>query len=693
MKLLKTEQFLWERKCTKSVLLEIKLNPRPQKVMEVVPSVVALRQKRQESSIVVIADLCVEVYFSDKSSSVNFLQHEKRITEVFLPEKVAEGMQVYVSCHVRIRDMNLTGDILTVTLELDFKLEGVTERQAAANIPPEAIVTQKITAYQSCRAKTWMGSTYGIFQKSDLRHILAIKPHGEQVEVKLFSGIAVVEGDIVLDIFYRDVEGIEKYDRLHVPLRETVECEAAAPQRLAKVKLVFSGVRHSIKNCGEWEIIVAYKLEVKVLEKKERDIIVEINAPGYETLKKELVLNQNVCQGTITLMLEEDFILPYFVKDVVDVYGRVEDLTYLPMEGGFTAEGTLGIELYFVCSQQRERCKYLEMKFRKAQLIDGVTGEEEYELAGRILHISADPLSQGIKVKALLEIDYTGMVRQQLEAITEVIPGEGVQKELFRVERCLEQRHIDFVEKFEISTDSPIDRLESVKGEIENVEITVMDSKVLIQCNISVHVYYAGTDGLLHSKTALFPFGIFEDIKEGSSKMQVRLRPQILEVKTELVALQKLNTILNLGFDLLATLEEDIYLVTDVPKEQVKIRQVLYEDHKFNVAFLLPLTSPVLKVKTLEVEPQKIWLKKDSSGRWAVGELAISCSYVGRDHLLYQDFERLDFRFKIPDADEIDQNNIEVCARASKIMSNPDNEMAEVDLEVKLRTFHFASIY
>jgi len=171
MKLLKTEQFLWERKCTKSVLLEIKLNPRPQKVMEVVPSVVALRQKRQESSIVVIADLCVEVYFSDKSSSVNFLQHEKRITEVFLPEKVAEGMQVYVSCHVRIRDMNLTGDILTVTLELDFKLEGVTERQAAAIFPPEAIVTQKITAYQSCGAKTWMGSTYGIFQKSDLRHI------------------------------------------------------------------------------------------------------------------------------------------------------------------------------------------------------------------------------------------------------------------------------------------------------------------------------------------------------------------------------------------------------------------------------------------------------------------------------------------------------------------------------------------
>ncbi|MFY9217078.1 MAG: DUF3794 domain-containing protein, partial [Tepidanaerobacteraceae bacterium] len=365
------------------------------------PRVVALRHEWQDNSVVAVADLCVEVYFSDYNAAINFTQHEKRVTEVFLPEKVAEGMAIYASCDLHMQDMSLSGDTLTVNLRMDFKLEGV---------------------------------------------------------------------------------------------------------------------------------------------------------------------------------------------------------------------------------------------------------------------------------------------------ITDVIPGEGVHKELFHIESCIEEKSMAFVEKFEINTDFPISHVESVKGEVASIQVTVMDSKVLIQCNISVHVFYAGPDGVLRSKKALFPFGVFEDLKEGGPEMQVKVISRISEVKTELVALQRLRIIFMLNFDLLATREEDIYLVTQVPKENGKMRQVFYEDHKFNLNFVLPLTSPLLMVKELEAVPRKAWMEKSSSGFWAVGELSVSCSYVGKNHLIHQDFERLDFRFKIPDKEEIAPNNFSVHAKARKIVSNPESDMVEVDLEVEIRTFHFAKI-
>src|SRR5690606_24185338 len=125
------------------------------------------------------------------NAAINFTQHEKRVTEVFLPEKVAEGMAIYASCDLHMQDMSLSGDTLTVNLRMDFKLEGVIDREMS-RIPAGAMATQKITAFQSFGSKTWMGTSHGIFQKADLRHILAIKPHVEELDDKLFHGLVLI---------------------------------------------------------------------------------------------------------------------------------------------------------------------------------------------------------------------------------------------------------------------------------------------------------------------------------------------------------------------------------------------------------------------------------------------------------------------------------------------------------------------
>lgn len=243
-----------------------------------------------------------------------------------------------------------------------------------------------------------------------------------------------------------------------------------------------------------------------------------------------------------------------------------------------------------------------------------------------------------------------------------------------------------------ITTDFAIDHLENVKGEITNIEVTVLDSRFLIQCSLNIHLFYAGRDGVIYSQKAVFPFGIFEDIKEGRPDMRVRVKPRISGIKTELVAMKTVSIIFMLNFELLATVEEDIYLVTAVSKDHIKTRQVFYEDYKFNVNHFLPLSSPLLMMKDVKAQTQKIWLDRNNSGSWAVGVLSISSSYVGKDHLIHQDFDQLDFRIKIPDMENVGPNQIIVCAKPSKIVSNTDSEMVEVEFEINIRVFSFVEI-
>lgn len=691
MELYKTEQILWEKIYPKSIVLEIKLKPWPQKITEVIPRVLALRHKWQGSSIIVVADLGIEVYFSDKKATLNFLEHEKQVTHVFLPEKVVEGMQVYVSCHLQIQDMNLSGDVLMVNLIMDFKLDAAIDRPIQY-FPVKDVETKTITAIRSLGSKTWMGSSYGIFQKPDLHHILYIKPHLEQLDVKLLHGLLVAEGSIVLEIFYSDAEGIEKYDQMYIPIQENAEYETAMPERQAKARVDITGVKHNIRNSGQCDILVAYKLEVKILEETVSDVIVEFNGQGYEISKKNLVLNQIVSEDVFTFMLEEEFDLTCRVNNIVDVYGRLENLTCDAIKSGFTARGDLSIELYFISEDQHEKCKFLETKFEKTKLIENITGQEKYDLRGRVLHISAQAQGNSIKIKALLEIDFTGIIRSQLQAISDISPREGIQRELFHIERSIDEKNINFMEKFEITTDFAIDHLENVKGEITNIEVTVLDSRFLIQCSLNIHLFYAGRDGVIYSQKAVFPFGIFEDIKEGRPDMRVRVKPRISGIKTELVAMKTVSIIFMLNFELLATVEEDIYLVTAVSKDHIKTRQVFYEDYKFNVNHFLPLSSPLLMMKDVKAQTQKIWLDRNNSGSWAVGVLSISSSYVGKDHLIHQDFDQLDFRIKIPDMENVGPNQIIVCAKPSKIVSNTDSEMVEVEFEINIRVFSFVEI-
>jgi len=688
VELYKTEQILWERKFPKTLIMEIKLKPWPQKISEVVPRVLALNYKLQDNSIIVVADLGVEVYFSDKKSALNFLEHEEQVTHVFFPEKVVEGMQIYVSCNLQIQDMNLAGDILTVNLKTDYMIYAVLDTPIQ-ELSVKDIETKKITAIRSLGSENWIGSSYGIFQKPDLHRMLAIKPHIEQLDAKALNGIVVVEGSVLLEIFYTDAEGIEKYDQVYIPVQESAECQAAIPEREAKASLNFISIKHNIKDSCKCDILVTYKIEVKILEKTTREVIVGFNGQGYEISKRNLIFNQIVNEGVFTFLLEEEFDLACRAKNIGDVYARLEHLTCDSMESGFTVQGELGIELYFISEEQHEKCKLLEIKFEKTKLLENVTGQEKYDLRGQVLHISAQAQGNVVKIKALLEVNYTGIMRNQLEAVSDIIPREGIQRELFHIERNLGEKNIDFMEEFEITTNSDIDHLENVRGEITNIEVTVLDTRFLVQCSLNVNLFYTGKDGIIYSQRAIFPLGIFEDINEGRPDMRVRVKPRISGIKSEVLDSRTVNIIFMLNFELSATIEEDIYLVTAVSKDNIKIRQVFYEDHRFNLKHFLPLSAPLMMIKDVKAKTQKIWMDRNLSGLWVVGTLSVSCNYVGKDHLIYQDYDQLDFRFKIPDKEDIDPSHIFLSAKAIQIVSNPGSEMVEVDFEINIRVFSF----
>jgi hypothetical protein len=312
-----------------------------------------------------------------------------------------------------------------------------------------------------------------------------------------------------------------------------------------------------------------------------------------------------------------------------------------------------------------------------------------YELKPRILHLSGVLKDGGLEIRALVEIGYTAVCRRSTPAVVDIIPREGIERELFRVEKILEAKTIDLMEKNEIILDYPVKLVEDIKGEVENLSVTVLDYRFLIQGGLSVHIYYAGADGVIRCRKNLVPFGVLGDVKGGREDMQVQVNARISEVSVEIKSPTRLDTVFLLSFDVEATCQHDLYLVTGAPDpSNRRYRQVYVEERMRSLSHIMPLVAPALFAKDIVLEVTEKWMEADEAGFWVGGRLRVNAAYVGRDHLVHQDIDELEFRFYIKGKENLDASRVDVAAGPRKVVLAAGGEMLESEFEISIKNYY-----
>lgn len=687
MKLLRTEEILWQKVYTKELKQDIKLKPYPVKVTGVVPRVQDVDQRIQKGAVIFSATLTTGVYFLSREGTLRYIEVLQPIRYVFCLEKILDGMEVRVDCAPETQNYHLAEDTLSVDFSLNFDLEAVIERPAGFAKTLEA-KTERIATFRVIKEETDVAGIRFFFEKPDCRRIITVKPHLAKVETKVFKGFIAVEGEISADVFYIDGSGLERHNQVTVPLERVISCNEAEPEQLARVTAAFSEVhfRPSHK-AGNYGIMMACRLDVKVLKKEESQVVTDFKHEGYQIVKEELLLKEVVDQGAFSFFIAESY--PLKGRNLVDLHGRVERV-YYEMNGELlVVQGVIGVEVFYVDENLLSAYRYIKINFCRSHPAGTVQTQVSYELKPRILHLSGVLKDGSIKITSLVEIEYTAVCRRATPVVVDIIPREGIERELFRVEKILDAKTIELVEKNEIILDCPVMLVEDIKGEVENLNVTVLDYRFLIQGGLSVHIYYAGVDGIIRCQKNIVPFGVLGDVKGGRKDMHVRADARISEVSTEIITPTRLDAIFLLSFDIEATCQQDLYLVTGpTVLQNRRYRQVYTQERLRRLSYIMPLTAPALFAKDIVPEVMEKWVEVEKAGFWIGGKLRVNTAYVGRDHLVHHDIDEVEFKFFIKGEEGLDTSRVSLSARPKKVVLVAGGEMLEGEFEISIKNYY-----
>ncbi|MDN5330973.1 MAG: hypothetical protein PWP45_198 [Tepidanaerobacteraceae bacterium] len=691
MKLFRTEEILWQKVYTKEFRQDIKLKPYPVKVTSVIPKIKDVDYQIQKSAVIVSATLATGVYFLNRGGPLRYIEVLQPLRYVFYPEKIIDGMELRVACSPQTQKYHLSENTLSIEFLLNFNLEGVIEKSAAFAKTLEA-TTERIATFRVIKEEKDVAGIRFSFEKNDCRKILTVKLHLAKVEAKILKGLIAVEGEISADVFYIDVSDLERHSQMVIPLERVIPCNEAEPEYIARVTASFSEAdfRPSHK-AGNYEIMTACRLDIKVLKKEESQVVTNFEHAGYQTVKEELLLKEIVDQGLLSFFITESYALKG--KKLVDLYGRVVKVSYEVNGGLMAIKGVIGVEVFYVDENFLSAYRYITINFYKNQPAGNLKIPVSYELKPRILHLSGVLKDGTIKITALVEIEYAAVYRKATSVVVDIIPREGIERELFRVEKVLETKSLELIEKNEIVLDYPVKLIEDIKGEVENLNVTVLDYRFLIQGGLSVHIYYAGIDGIIRCQKNLVPFGVLGDVKGGRKDMHVQVDARISEVSTEIKAPTRLETIFLLRFDIEATCQQDMYLVTGpTTLGNRSYRQVYVEERLRSLSHIIPLTSPALFVKNIVPEVTEKWVEADEAGFWIGGKLQVNAVYVGRDHLVHQDIDDLEFKFLIEDKEGLDANRLNISAIPKKAVLSAGGEILETEFEISIKNYFLKNV-
>ncbi|MCF6095519.1 DUF3794 domain-containing protein [Thermovorax subterraneus] len=687
MKLFRTEEILWQKVYTKELKQDIKLKPYPVKVTGVVPRIRDEVSCIQNDAVIFSATLITGVYFLSREGTLHYTEVLQPVKYVFCPEKIINGMEVRVYCIPEIREYYLAEDTLFIDFLLNINLEAVTEKPADFVKTLEA-KTAKIATFRVVKEETDLAGIKFFFEKPDCRKIVTIKPHLSKVETKVFKGLIAVEGEILADVFYIDSSGLERHGQVTSPLERVITCNEAEPEHLAKVTAVFSEVKFqpSHNKKGNYEIMIACQLNVKVLKREQSKVVTDFKQEGYQTVKEELLLKEVLDEGVFSFFIMQSY--PLNGRNLVDIYGRIERISYEINGGLLVVQGIIGVEVYYIDENLLSAYRYLKINFSRNLPVETSQAQASYELKPKILHLSGVLKDSSIKISSLIEIEYTAVCRRNTPVVVDIIPREGIERELFRVEKILESKTIELIEKNDIILDHPTKFIVDVKGEVENLNVTVLDYRFLIQGGLSVHIYYAGIDGIIHCQKNLIPFGVLGDVKGGRKDMQVQVNARISEISTEINNPTRLESIFLLSFDIEATCQQDLYLVTGPTFLQNRqYRQVYVEEKLRRLSHIMPLTTPCIFVKDILPEITEKWVELDEAGFWVGGKLRVNATYVGRDHLVHHDIDELEFRFSIKGKVALDTNRVDISARPKKVVLSTGGEMLEGEFDISIKNY------
>jgi len=253
--------------------------------------------------------------------------------------------------------------------------------------------------------------------------------------------------------------------------------------------------------------------------------------PEAADLKGASVQLGPVLSGTASVETVQEATLPFRAIKVRNVVGKVVNLVAEVIPNKVIVQGVVHEQLFFVGTDDLVHHISDDVNFSTFLDIPGAMPGMNAQVTANIEEIIPELAPDGLSVvkKIILEV----FVKVTETVQVNFLPGNGP---LLLLKQVVGENTVQTLVETDFTLPVPAIKVDEVVGRIENIDVEVIENKVIIQGVLHKQIFFIDTNNVGRHQAEDVPFSTFVDLPGAVPGMDVQVHPRIEVILFELIS-------------------------------------------------------------------------------------------------------------------------------------------------------------
>ncbi|MCK8824985.1 DUF3794 domain-containing protein [Fuchsiella alkaliacetigena] len=408
----------------------------------------------------------------------------------------------------------------------------------------------------------------------------------------------IVQGIVHKQIFYVGVDDVVYHRAEDMNFSTFIDVPGAEEGMEAQIQAVVEHVDFELSPDGTE---LTQKVVLEIFAKITETVQIPLEVGDAGPFRLETVIGEDAEQEIIV----NDFELEIPAIKVTEVRAEIRDLNYEVITDKVIIQGTLHKQIFFVGEDDVGYHQQEDIPFSTFVEIEGVEPGMNVQITPEIEAIERE-LTTPTNIHQKVVVEFFVKATETQEINLNIDP-EG---ELMKLDQVVATGETQTMDVSDFVLDIPAIKVTEVDVTLEDLDITVIANKVIVQGTIHKQIFFVGEDDVEYHREENIPFSTFIDTPGAQAGMQVFIEEVVELAKVQLINETTVHQKVVLNLSVTVTEEVQVNVATGDNDVLIKTRQVVGEGVKQiiveEIEPIAPPPPPPPPVLGVEVEQELI---------------------------------------------------------------------------------------
>lgn len=484
--------------------------------------------------VIVQGTLQKQVFFVGEDNIVHHFPERARFKALIEIPGVVPGPEVVVQAHPRVFNVIATlspdGTQITqkIIVDVDVTVTEFVQERLAENPQGPHVLTEEVVGEDTGQVLE-SGTVTLVATAVKVTEIRA-NPEITQVTVK--EDKVVVQGNILKQIFFIDLDQVGRHQGVVVPFAIMIDIPGAVPGMNVQARATVADVSFTLDPTGA---SVFQEVVLDVFAKVTDSVEVALTLGDDLTIKAEEILST----GSTQIMEEVTVVLAQPAIKIKDIDLVIQDARGRTIADKVIIQGVFVKDVYYINEDNVEVVESFTIPFSAFIPLPGITPGLNVFVLAQALPVVFDPSQTGTEITEKDLADIEAIVTRTMKIEVEEDPNGT----LFKVQKVIgegtaqvcaegitvpvlpitiEFARIRVGEAVEVEKQLLVEnsiclpfiakKIKSVESTVQNVTFEIVGEQVLVEGEVKKDVFVVGLDNIVHHIQETVPFSGFVDV-------------------------------------------------------------------------------------------------------------------------------------------------------------------------------------